>query len=100
MTPSVCRSKSANSDILAITTIKDPENLDALTLRIDWRDPQQASALANSFANYANHYLVQELANNLRLALNNSLGNIRSNIEFQRTIAKTGRENQIKILDL
>ena len=91
--------KKFGSDILAITTIKDPENLDALTLRIDWRDPQQASALANLFADYANHYLVQELANNLRLALNNSLGNIRSNIEFQRTIAKTGRENQIKILE-
>ena len=87
------------SDKLVIVATKDPDNDDTLFLNVDWYDPEQASALANSLAEYTNRYLAHELTNNLATGLGDSIVNIKSNIEYKREIAKVSRENQIAILE-
>ena len=84
---------------LVITTTKDPDDDDTLFLEVDWNDPEQASALANSLSEYANRYLAQELTNNLKTGLTNSIVNIKANIKYLRAIAQFSRENQIRILE-
>jgi LPS O-antigen subunit length determinant protein (WzzB/FepE family) len=78
---------------------KDPDSDDTLFLTVDWRDPEQASALANSFAEYTNRNLAHQLTTNLTTGLRGSIVNIKSNIEYKRSVAKMSRENQIAILE-
>lgn len=87
------------SNLLTISTIKDPENRDVLRLRIGWRNPQEASELANQYSLFVSKNLIEELVDNLEVGLNNSIVNIKSNITFKRLVARTNRENQIKILE-
>jgi len=87
------------SNLLRVSTIKDPENYDVLQLQVDWRDPVQSTRIASHYAKFVNQHLANELVNNLQTGLNNSIANIRSNINFQRHVATVARENQILILE-
>ncbi len=87
------------SNLLTISTIKDPENRDVLRLRVEWRDPHKALELANQYSLFVSNILIKELVDNLEIGLNNSIANIKSNITFKRVVAKTTRENQILILE-
>ena len=87
-----------NYNNLRISTIKDPENYDVLQLQVDWRNPVEASEIANRYAEFVNDELSTSLIENITIDLENSIENISSNIAFKRQVAQMVRDNQILIL--